>query len=357
MTDVNTFVFDKGYEYHWPQQNGSLFRQRFVGSLYNLKHDTSVYDSPMDFIQSVKIAVAAMLDDNDVRVSTSFVNQVMIEASDKFMVHIEMPQIRAQKMWEKQNFNIVMYYWGSLENIQTFSENFIENLKPSITPMLLWKYLSAGELETKEIFLQPARPLYRELYPWLTEEPDEYIQRFLDSDSGVIILRGEPGTGKTSFIQSMIWQSRKNAMLTYDEKLFHSDQMFVDFACGVAADILIMEDADAMLAPRKQDGNPVMTKFLNLGDGLIRFPGKKLIISANIVDDSEIDSALLRPGRCFDRPMFRRLSYAETQLAAQKSGIEVPPIEKNYSLAELFSYGIGGSVMTPKTGGGFGFCR
>jgi ATP-dependent 26S proteasome regulatory subunit len=42
-----------------------------------------------------------------------------------------------------------------------------------------------------------------------------------------------------------------------------------------------------------------MSRFLNISDGLIKLPNKKLVFTTNVTNFENIDSALLRPGRCF----------------------------------------------------------
>jgi ATP-dependent 26S proteasome regulatory subunit len=44
----------------------------------------------------------------------------------------------------------------------------------------------------------------------------------------------------------------------------------------------------------------MMHRFLNVGDGLVTTKGKKLIFSTNLPSIRDVDSALVRPGRCFD---------------------------------------------------------
>jgi ATP-dependent 26S proteasome regulatory subunit len=97
-----------------------------------------------------------------------------------------------------------------------------------------------------------------------------------------------------------------------------------------------MEDADAFLAARK-DGNTLMHRFLNMSDGLISAKNKKLVFSTNLPNISDIDEALLRPGRCFDILQFRPLTRAEAQAALDEVGSNAElPDGNQFTLAELF---------------------
>ena len=182
---------------------------------------------------------------------------------------------------------------------------------------------------------------------------DDYFRRYLASQMTILVLLGEAGTAKTSFIRSMIWRHSLNTMFTYDEGLLTSDAMFAEFIVG-DMNLLIIEDADVFLKSRQHDGNRVMSKFLNIGDGLASNHRKKIIFTANIVDPAQIDSALIRPGRTFDCLSFRRLTHGEALAAAKVIGTVLPSEQREYSLAELFAIANGEPLIpTPRQKLGF----
>jgi len=107
---------------------------------------------------------------------------------------------------------------------------------------------------------------------------------------------------------------------------------------------MIIEDADTILSSREDDGNKLMSRFLNVSDGLIKLPNKKLVFTTNISDFTKVDPALLRPGRCFGVLHTRLLNLNEAQAAARVANLPIPTEKKEYSLAELFNQGQGGQV-------------
>lgn len=225
---------------------------------------------------------------------------------------------------------------GNREDVHTVlqhAQSYPKNKKPRIS----WNYLIGGGRHEADVFMDEPRNAPDSFYPYIRGGLKSYINEYAQSSASVLLLRGEPGTGKTSFIQNLIWQMNGDCMITYEDSLFQSDEMFVEFLTSTSKNLLIMEDADAMLLTREKHGNQTMAKFLNVSDGLIRFPNKKIIISSNIVDDDRIDPALMRPGRCFDAPMFRRLSYAETLAACEDARREPPKVHRDYSLAEILN--------------------
>lgn len=140
-----------------------------------------------------------------------------------------------------------------------------------------------------------------------------YYERYLASDSNILVLIGPPGTGKTSFIRGLLLHAQADAIVSYDPDILSDDGIFADFMSD-SERFMILEDADSFLSSRGKSGNTIMHKFLNVGDGLISTRGKKIVFSTNLPSIRDIDEALLRPGRCFDILRFDRLTPAEAKL-------------------------------------------
>jgi SpoVK/Ycf46/Vps4 family AAA+-type ATPase len=183
----------------------------------------------------------------------------------------------------------------------------------------------------------PNTVLHSEFYPGLTTSPEEYIENYLKSKASVLLMAGPAGTGKTTLLRHMIYKHNMCASVVYDENLMMSDSVFQTFLFDRENDVLIIEDADLIITSRQDDNNKLMSRFLNISDGLIKLPNKKLIFTTNISDFGRVDSALMRPGRCFDVMHTRHLSYEEAKKAAKVAGVTVPTEEREYTLAEVFS--------------------
>ena len=176
-----------------------------------------------------------------------------------------------------------------------------------------------------------------EMYPFLDgESVEQYYDRYLQSDASILLLIGPPGTGKTTFIRGLLHHSGKNAIVTYDEAILQKDYVFARFIEDDTG-VMVLEDSDNFLKSRK-DGNTMMHRFLNVGDGLITVKGKKLIFSTNLPSIRDIDPALVRPGRCFDIVNFSNYTLEQAKTLAKKLGIDFKEeTNKNeYSLAEIF---------------------
>jgi energy-coupling factor transporter ATP-binding protein EcfA2 len=181
-----------------------------------------------------------------------------------------------------------------------------------------WHFLtSKGELESANIEELANDVLHDAAYPELKGGVAAFIARYLEAQETVLVLQGPPGTGKTRLIRAILGQiSHRNggtaqALYTGDKKALETDQVFVKFITGWD-DVFVVEDADNLLKPRAE-GNDNLHRFLTIADGIVRAQGRKIIFSTNLPNVGDLDDALVRPGRCFDRIMVRELSQPEAQ--------------------------------------------
>jgi hypothetical protein len=213
------------------------------------------------------------------------------------------------------------------------------------TPPTLVKWMYKADGSSVRLPINTDTLPRAEFYPFL--EPGtslaQYYDNYLHSSSNILVLIGPPGTGKTSFIKGLIHHAKQGALVSYDNKILEDDQIFADFMSGRDR-FMVLEDADTFLSSRNKSGNTIMHKFLNIGDGLISTGGKKIVFSTNLPSIRDIDSALIRPGRCFDVIHFDRLSKAQCE--AVVPGYTGPG---NITLAEL----LGGCNAPVQCGIGF----
>ena len=190
------------------------------------------------------------------------------------------------------------------------------------------------------------------MYPFLDEPLTEYYDRYMQSNANILLLIGPPGTGKTTFIRGLLSHTNSSAIVTYDATILEKDYVFAKFIED-ETDVMVLEDSDTFLKARS-DGNTMMHRFLNVGDGLVTTKGKKLIFSTNLPSISDIDPALIRPGRCFDILSFNLLKREEAQLLADKVGATLEGDKDSYSIAEVFNKKIE-SVKNRQIGTKMGF--
>ena len=215
----------------------------------------------------------------------------------------------------------------------------IESNFSVVTSYIEWVY--GGEGNSVNVPLNRDRLPIKEMYPFLGEESlENYYDRYMESSANILLLIGPPGTGKTTFIRGLLAHRSCSAIVTYDAQILEKDGFFARFIED-DAEIMVLEDSDTFLKSRS-DGNTMMHRFLNVGDGLVTTRGKKMIFSTNLPSIRDIDSALVRPGRCFDIVTFESLNVEQANTLANRLGVTLPVRSRGketnpYSIAEVFN--------------------
>lgn len=220
-----------------------------------------------------------------------------------------------------------------------------------------WYYKDTHGVDGCSLYIEQDNKVKDEFYPWLTNGVDSFIDDYMNSSSTVLVMYGPPGTGKTSFLKHMLCNRKLSAAVSYDEVVLSDDRFFIDFITSNENDVLIIEDADLLLTSRESDQNRLMSKFLNVSDGLVKVNNKKMVFTTNISQLSKVDQALLRKGRCFAAVEFRKLSPKEASIASQAAGQAGQNwnSKKDWSLAEIFNADL--EVVENQQRIGFGFAR
>ncbi len=157
--------------------------------------------------------------------------------------------------------------------------------------------------------------------------------------SGMVLLHGEPGTGKTTYIKHLISRFKDREFI-FVQNDFVRDLLkpaFISFLLNNKNSILIIEDAEKVVASRDNTNeDSVVSTILQLTDGLFSdFLNIKIVCTFN-TDIDRIDKALLRKGRMIARYQFRPLTPEKTAALTRKLGLE--NVTGSLTLAEIFQF-------------------
>jgi hypothetical protein len=167
----------------------------------------------------------------------------------------------------------------------------------------------------------------------------EVILESLNVDSsGLILLHGAPGTGKTSYIKYLLSKQGKRDFIFIPNDFVNEllQPNFVSFLITNKNSILVIEDAEKVIISRDSNSeNSVVSTILQLTDGLFSdFLNIKIICTFNTSID-KVDKALLRKGRMIAYYEFKALTTEKTN--ALLNTLDHSDGNKAMTLAEIFN--------------------
>jgi ATP-dependent 26S proteasome regulatory subunit len=134
-------------------------------------------------------------------------------------------------------------------------------------------------------------------------------------DKGIILLHGDPGTGKTSYIKYLTSLIKEKDILFIPPSMVEmlSEPSIVPFLMDHKNSILIIEDAERVISDREINGSSAgVSNILNLTDGIMGDCLNIQIVATFNMRKEKIDKALLRKGRLIAEHKFENLNLDET---------------------------------------------
>lgn len=171
--------------------------------------------------------------------------------------------------------------------------------------------------------------------------PHNEIVNFLNSESsGLCILHGKPGTGKTTYFRHLIYSDIKDVNFIYID--YHqlsnaTDGSFIDYLIEKKNSVIIFEDCEELLEKRENGKNTLINSLLNLSDGLLGDGLNLKFICTFNAPLTTIDDAILRKGRMKVMYEFNDLSPEKTQKLAKDIGVDIPQGE-SLPLCDIYNY-------------------
>lgn len=254
---------------------------------------------------------------------------------------------------------------GSLkEFIELLEEYYVAPEQEDANIYKIAQTMSGFCLKKSKIKEVPDFELERQYNDDFIRENDKICKFIEDADkSGLVILHGEKGTGKTTYIRNLIstHPDKKFVFVSPDLVSVLGTPTFTDFINTLNNHIIILEDCENAIRDRKITGaNSAVSTLLNMTDGLLADDlGIKFICTFN-ADIQDIDPALLRKGRLICKYEFKPLTVEKTnalleyiytnkakanepeaeegEVVEKVCEVEYPTVQKGLTLADIYNF-------------------
>jgi hypothetical protein len=239
-----------------------------------------------------------------------------------------------------------------LETSRQLQSTFKATDKPKFRVLIAQDGIfNTEEVETSDFISIDIKEFYNDDFA----EVDTLIAASIQKkESGMILLHGEPGTGKTTYIKHLIskFKDKKFIFIQNDFVKELLKPSFVTFLLQNKDALIIIEDAEKVVVARESSTDEsVVSTLLQLTDGLFSdFLNIKIICTFN-TNLERIDKALLRKGRMIAKYNFMPLSAEKTAALAKKLGHE--GVTGSLTLADIFGYDHQSFNKSAKRGIGF----
>jgi SpoVK/Ycf46/Vps4 family AAA+-type ATPase len=166
---------------------------------------------------------------------------------------------------------------------------------------------------------------------------DKLIDALHDNYSGLYMLHGLPGTGKTTYIRYLASVLKKDVMFfptSFVNEI--TNPAILNLLRKKQECVLILEDAEKALTKRHLSDEPsLVSTLLNMTDGILGDILKLNVIVTYNCDRQDIDEALLRKGRLKAEYSFRGLEKKHAQKLINHLDLDIEA-KDNMILADIY---------------------
>jgi energy-coupling factor transporter ATP-binding protein EcfA2 len=241
------------------------------------------------------------------------------------------------------NLNLEFYYDITLGELETqFNFEEIKQFeKPYKKAQINLIKSEMGHLDTQEYDLAvPDMDLELNYGSEFKKVHDVIIDRLnKENDKGIILLHGDPGTGKTSYIKYLTKVIKDKEILFIPPSMAEmlSEPSIIPFLMDHRNTILIIEDAERVISDRQINGSAAgVSNLLNLTDGILGDCLNIQVIATFNMKREKIDQALLRKGRLIAEHKFEKLNVDDTNRLLKHINKNVT-VKEGLVLADIYN--------------------
>lgn len=252
--------------------------------------------------------------------------------------------IKVKKSKDDDNVTFIIYY--SFENgpiseqfdLNVFSKFLKKKKKSNIS---LIRSYGNGHLDLEEYELNtPKIDLTLNYGSNFKSIHDTIINRLnTKNDKGIVLLHGEPGTGKTTYIKYLTTLVKDKHMIFVPPMMAESltDPSIIPFLMDYKNSILIIEDAEKVLGSRETGSMGQSTSnLLNLTDGILGDCLNIQIIATFNTKRDNIDDAFMRKGRLIAEHKFEKLNVEDTNKLLEHLKKDIV-VDQEMALSDIYN--------------------
>lgn len=165
------------------------------------------------------------------------------------------------------------------------------------------------------------------------------IESLNENHSGLYMLHGPPGTGKSTYIKYLSSVLKKDVIFFPTSMVGDlTNPSIVNLLTKKQNCVLILEDAEKAITKREYNADSsLVSTLLNMTDGILGDVLKLNVIVTYNCNRQEIDEALLRRGRLKAEHSFNKLSLDNVKKLVKKLKLNLETKEE-MTLADIFNY-------------------